>query len=140
MQKETLLWHKKNRGRFKTVAKIQISIKLHICLQLDTVIKNHQKTSDSPGLRATRRHFIQIQLFLESYFVLKKCLVFPSVVAPIRPDYMSHDLICFQPDVGQDGFLTRMNRGLWCHMCPTKTHVTNSFVSVISRTGRKKII
>ena len=25
-------------------------------------------------------------------------------------------------------------------MCPTKTHVTNSFVSLISRTGRKKII
>ena len=41
-----------------------------------------------------------------------------------------------QPDVGQDGFLTRMNRGLWCHMCPTKTHATNLFVSVISRTGR----
>ena len=34
-----------------------------------------------------------------------------------------------------DGFLTRMNRGLWCHMCPIKTHVTNLLISVISRIG-----
>ena len=35
----------------------------------------------------------------------------------------------------QDSSLTRMNRGLWCHMCPIKTHVTNLLYSVISRTG-----
>ena len=38
-------------------------------------------------------------------------------------------------DVGQDDFLTRMNRGLWCHMVRFRTHVTTLFVSVISRTG-----
>ena len=38
-------------------------------------------------------------------------------------------------DVRKDGFLTRMNRGLWCHMCPIKTHVTNLLFFVISRIG-----
>ena len=41
-------------------------------------------------------------------------------------------MICFQPDVGQDSFLTRMNRGLCCHMCPIWTNATNLFVSVIT--------
>ena len=35
-----------------------------------------------------------------------------------------------------EGSLTiNEQRAFWCHMCPIKTHVTNLFLNVISRTG-----
>ena len=49
--------------------------------------------------------------------------------------FLCHGWFVFQPGVQQDSSLTRINRGLWCHMCPIKTHVTNLLISVESRTG-----
>ena len=48
---------------------------------------------------------------------------------------LCHGWFLLQPDVGQDGSLTRIEQRAFVSHGPLWTHVTNLFVSVSSRTG-----